>query len=259
MTIVVIADGVVAVEHSLNATSAEELYDNHKFERDLAEDSIVEEACRIREATGGSTLTLVSAAPEKFEKDMRSYIAAGCQNAIRIDVGHDVLLDPRLRAAAISACLKSIGDWRLVIMLDRSAGGAGGVVPHYVSELLDVPSIASVTGASIEGDGVEIRTRSDGIIRTYRSTGPIIAAMSSRVALRYLGFKQVFDAKKAMIESFDPRPAMSDLMSMGKECLTPIGRIRTPRDDGGTAQVETLPTDETVNRIFDVCRPYLKA
>ncbi|MDE0283525.1 MAG: hypothetical protein OXN26_03105 [Gammaproteobacteria bacterium] len=259
MSVVVVADGVLAIEDRLKASSVEELFIEHKIDRDLAEDSVVEEACRLKEKMAGSSLTLVTTAPAAFEKAMRSYIAAGCDRAIRVDCDHETLFDVKLRALIIADVLAGIEGWRVVMLLDRTGGGAPSLLPHYVAAQLRIPSVSSVVRAEAGADEIKIITRRAGMIRQYRSRSPVVLAVTSRVALRNLGFKDVHRARKAEIKVVESGslPHYAEVTAGGHRTGFPGVHAPASRAHSTDVNIEALSTEEAVNRILALYEPYL--
>ena len=259
MSIVVVADGVLAIEDRLKASSVEELFIEHEIDRDPAEDSVVEEACRLKAKMAGSTLTLVTTAPAAFEKAMRSYIAAGCDRAVRVDCDHETLFDVRLRALIIAGVLAGIEEWRIVMLLDRTGAGAPSLLPHYVAEQLKIPSVSSVVRAEAGTDEINIYTRRSGMIRHYRSRSPVVLAVTSRVALHNLGFKDVHRARKAEIEVIKSGslPLYAEEAAGGHGTGYPGVHAPASRGQSTDVSIEDLSTEEAVDRIFALCEPYL--
>lgn len=251
MQLVVVADGVVAIDQKLLATTPAELFTAHDVDHDLAEDSVVEEAVRLKKQVQGSTLTLLSVAPASFERHMRSYLAAGCDRAIRIDADAAGLLDVNARAAAIVGALRSIGAWRLVMMLDRTPGGAPAVLPHLVARRAGVSSASSVASVAIESGDCVATSRREGVIRRYRSADPVVLAMSTRVAPHSPSFMDVHRSRKATIETMtaDPQEAAPAVRMLS---------VREPQAAAtkGGATVLSLGTPETVQRLAALCAPF---
>jgi electron transfer flavoprotein beta subunit len=256
MDLVVIADGVVAVEGTVKAQDAAGLYRDHPVDRDLADDSTVEEALRLKKRLG-STLTLVSAAPAGFEKHMRHYIAAGCDRAIRIEGDPAALLDARLRACALASLLRSLAPWRAVLFLDRTGAGAPAVVPHYLAQLLDIPSVAQVVSAQPEGDELTIVRRGDGMVRTYRARARVALAVSSRAALRNPGFMDVHRSRKAQIEVVNADTLEGFTQACAHSCTTRALGVAPPPESKRETQALALGADETAERIARLCAPFL--
>lgn len=258
MSIVVIADGVIGVEGKLMAGSADELFSVHGVERDLAEDSVVEEACRLKEKFEGATLTLLTTAPAAFEKDMRTYIAAGCERSIRIECSNEAMFDVRKRAKLVADRLKEIEGWQVAMFLDRTAGGAPALLPHYVSELLAVPSISSVVAAEQTPEGLLVTTRRSGMIGRYCCRSQTILAVSSRVELRKLGFKDVHRSRKAQIETFNASDLEFSFSADAGAVVKPAS-VRAPvldQQEGG-AVVEEISIDAAAERLASLLEPYL--
>jgi electron transfer flavoprotein alpha/beta subunit len=257
MTLIVIADGVVAVEISVKPGAPADLYRDHPVDRDLADDSVVEEALRLKKRMA-CDLTLLSAAPAAFEKHMRAYLAAGCDRAVRLEADYAGLLDARLRAHVVAAQLRGIDGWKAALFLDRTGAGAPALVPHYVARLLGVPSLAQVVNAQPDGDALEIVRRADGVISTYRSRGPVVLAVSSRAALRNPSFMDVHRSRKASIDVVDAAglPGFPRMLADGA-VARPV-HLEAPaevRREG--ARAEQLGVEETAERIANLCAPFL--
>jgi len=257
MSLVVFADGVVAVEGSVKPGAAQDLYRQHPVDRDLADDSTVEEALRLKKQLG-CELVLVSTAPADFEKHMRAYLAAGCDRALRIDADPAQMLDPVLRARVLVQVLARLPQWRAALFLDRTGAGAPALVPHYVARLQQAPSLAQVVAAQPADDGsLSITRRSDGLIRTYHVHSPVILAVSSRAALRNPSFMDVHRSRKAQIETI----AAASLSSFDQDCahpsVTQAMYVKAPPDVRREVNALQLGVEETVERIAALCAPYL--
>ncbi|MES3001018.1 MAG: hypothetical protein V4787_10035 [Pseudomonadota bacterium] len=259
MSLIVIADGVVAVENTVKPGAPADLYRDHAVDRDLADDSVVEEALRLKKQLACG-LTLLSAAPAVFEKHMRAYLAAGCDRAVRLEADYAALLDARLRAQVIAQQLRGIDGWKAALFLDRTGAGAPAVVPHYVARLLGLPSLAQVVSARPDGDALEIVRRADGVISTYKSRGPVVLAVASRAALRNPSFMDVHRSRKASIEVVDAAALAAFAQMQADGAVARPLHLEAPaeiRREGALAQ--QLGVDETVERIVNLCAPFLLA
>ena len=258
MSIVVFADGIVAVENRVEPGLPASLYVHHPVDRDLADDSVVEEALRLKKNLPGSTVTLVSAAPAAFEKHVRAYLAAGCDRAMRVEADYAALLDVRLHAKVLVAALEKVGGWKIALFLDRTGAGAPSLLPHYLSQLLGAPSLAQVVSARPEGDGVAVVRRSNGIVHTYRAATPLVLAVSSRAALRNPSFMDVHRSRKATIDLVEAAefPCYADRAN--DRAIPDLSQLRPPAEtQRETAAVAQLSLEETVERISALCRPFL--
>jgi len=260
MTIVAIADGVVAIESTVKATTAQDLYRMHPVDRDLADDSMIEEAVRLKKRLQ-RPLVLLSLAPAAFEKEMRVYMAAGCDRAIRVEADLGRCLDPTLRSRLTAHVLQSqVPDWTIVMVIDRTPGGAAGLMHHHLSESLDAPGFSSVVAVDEAAAALEVRTRASGIIRRYRSDRRVVLGISSRVTLHSPSFMEVHRARKAPITCVDGRsdPAVAQLLEgAGGEVLS-YGAVKAPRAAGESAvAVHKLDPDATADRLAELCAPFL--
>lgn len=257
MSLVVFADGVVAVEGSVKPGAAQDLYRQHPVDRDLADDSTVEEALRLKKRLG-CELVVVSCAPADFEKHMRAYLAAGCDRALRIDADPAQMLDPLLRARVLVQVLACLPGWRAALFLDRTGAGAPALMPHYLARLLQVPSLAQVVAAQPTDDGaLAVTRRADGMIRTYHASSPVVLAVSSRAALRNASFMDVHRSRKAKIEVVPATSLTGFAGHAAHPSVTRALRVSAPPDVKQVASALQLGVEETVERIAALCAPYL--
>ncbi|VTU16861.1 Electron transfer flavoprotein, beta subunit [Variovorax sp. SRS16] len=260
MTVVALVDGVVAIEGDVKAGRAPELYSLQKVDCDLAEDSMVEEAARLKKHLK-APLVVLSFAPAAFEKEMRSYLAAGGDRAIRVECDFGAALDPVLKAKLVHEVLcAQVPDWTILMMIDRTPGGAAGVLHHCMAELAGVPAFSAVVAVQPDAEGLEVVSRSAGLIRRYRCDSRAILGVSSRVAARNPSFMDVHRSRKATIEVVDASawPARDALHA--RQAIAAYGAVRHPEaSQGGGTTVHKLSTDETAERIAALCEAFIES
>lgn len=258
MTIVALVDGVLAIEGEVKAGRAPELYSLQKLDSDLAEDSMVEEAVRLKKELKVPVVVL-SFAPAVFEKEMRGYLAAGADRALRIECDFGAALDPVFKAALVHEALRSqVPDWTVLMTIDRTPGGAPGVLHHCIAALAGVPAFSAVVAAKPDAEGLEVVSRSGGLIRRYRCDAPAILGVSSRAAARNPSFMDVHRSRKATIEVADASGWRLPDAFRARHAFATYGDVRNPEaSQGGSATVHKLGSDETAERIAALCEAFL--
>lgn len=259
MTIVALVDGVVAIEGDVKARTAQELYALQKVDCDLAEDSMVEEAVRLKKQLQ-APLAILSIAPAAFEKEMRGYLAAGGDRAIRVQCDFGAALDLSLKAGLVHAALQAhVPDWQVLMMIDRTPGGATGVLHHCLSQHMQVPAFSSVVATQADTDGLEVVCRAAGVIRRYRSARPVVLGIASRVAPHNPSFMDVHRSRKAAIEQVDASQFAGHDALRVRAPVAAYGAVRPPeRRQGGAGAVHRLSSDETAQRIASLCAAFVE-
>lgn len=256
MTVVAVADGILNIEGPVKAVVAEELFSAHPIDRDLAEDSMVEEAILLKKSLGES-LVLLTTAPSAFEKEMRIYMATGCDRAIRVQTDYGKCLDLALRAKMLAEILrKHVPDWRALLTIDRTPGGAAGVFHHYLAETLQVPGFSAVSRVNGDNEGLEVVTRSEGVIHKYWTSKPVVLGIASRLVLHSPSFMDVHKARKAPIEVVETS-ADASIAALFRGEVTEsaaYGATRSPVVSGScAAAAHSLSPDETAARLAEIC------
>lgn len=257
MSIVLIADGVLNIEGEVKASTASALYGAHQLDRDLAEDSMIEEGVLLKKALG-KPLVLLSMAPAPFEKEMRVYMAAGCDRALRVESDFGQCLDLAAKSHCLSRILQThVPDWQVILTIDRTPGGAAGVLHHYLAEVLGSPSFSSVSQVHGDAEGVEVVTRSEGVIHRYRAHKPVVLGVTSRRALHSPSFMEVHRARKMPIEYVDVREdVLHDIGSAAGRSRTAVytGARTPPASSSRATAAQKLGADETASRLAEICR-----
>lgn len=129
------------------------------------EECAVEEAVRLVEAHGGSSV-VVTVGPPEAEEQLRAAISTGVDHGVLVPTdGSD--WDPQRTAAALVAAIHELeatdGPFDLVLFGNESADAGGFQVGIRVAVALDRPIV----------QGVKAMEVADGVVRATRPTGTI--------------------------------------------------------------------------------------
>lgn len=107
----------------------------------IADEAALEAALRLR-APGG-TVTVLTMGPGKLEEPLRQLLGRGADRAV-------LLSDPSLSGAdtwatarALSAAVRTLGEFDLILCGRRAVDGETGQVPPMLASALDIPCITN--------------------------------------------------------------------------------------------------------------------
>jgi electron transfer flavoprotein beta subunit len=158
----------------------------------------VEEALLIKEREGGdSTVTVLTAGPERATEAIRKALSMGADKAVH-------LLDPGLHGSdmvqtgwALAKALGAIEGTDLVIAGNEATDGTGGAVPAIIAEYLGLPQLTHVRKLSVEGGKVTGERETDDGVFTLEASLPAVVSVNEKInEPRFPSFKGIMAAKK---------------------------------------------------------------
>src|SRR4051794_31494960 len=156
----------------------------------------VEEALRLKEATGDGEVVVVSMGPEKAMDALRKALAMGADRAVLVS-------DPALEgsdllgtATALAGALESESA-ELILFGQQSADGGGACLWSAVAERLRRPVISQVSELTVEGGAALGKRQTEFGYDTIRAPLPAVVAVSDSINTpRYPSLKGIMGAKK---------------------------------------------------------------
>lgn len=138
-------------------------------------------ALELKEAAGSSIekVTVVTVGTADVEPTLRKALAIGADDAFRIDTNPE---DAFQVAAELSALLKA-SPYDIILCGIESSDYNGAMVGGMLSELLEVPSVSSVSSLAIEGAGVKLTREIDGGKETLSTSLPFVAIVQKGIAI----------------------------------------------------------------------------
>jgi electron transfer flavoprotein beta subunit len=165
------------------------------FAANPTDDWAVGEALRL----GGDAVAVFVVAPEHADPILRSYVAAGADEGIRLWAPELDGTDDLARATVVTAATR---HWSADVILCGSRIGETGtrVLGPMVAELLDVPQVTSAV--QIELDGVDLLTqrRVDGFVETVQCPVPAVVTVDRGRPLPYPTLPNRIRARTTSIE-----------------------------------------------------------
>jgi len=180
--------------------------DGIKYVISAYDEYAVEEALKLKEKVGGdSTVTVVSAGPDRTVEAIRTALAMGADDAIHVN-------DPALEGADSLGIAKALAKAIQENGFDIVFAGKQGIdldnsqVPSAVAELLDVPQVNIIAKFDISEDKskVTVSRRIEGGEEIIESSLP--AVLSCEKGLnepRYASLPGIMKAKKKPVKAAD--------------------------------------------------------
>ena len=158
----------------------------------------VEEALLIKEKEGGdSTVTVLTAGPERATEAIRKALSMGADKAVHLKDdgmhGSDVIQT----AWALARALGTVEGVELVIAGNEATDGVGGAVPAIIAEYLGLPQLTHVRKLTVEGGKVTAERETDDGVFTLEASLPAIVSVNEKInEPRFPSFKGIMAAKK---------------------------------------------------------------
>ena len=200
----------------------------------------VEQALRLKEATGDGEIVLVSMGPERAADALRKALAMGADRAVLIAdeaaAGSDLVATSRVLAAALE---REQPD--LVLFGQQADDSDGAVLWAAVAERLRRPVVSQVAELTLTEGAVKGKRQTEFGYDVIETPLPAVVAVSDAInEPRYPSLKGIMGAKK---KPFD-MVTLSDLDVVAESRTTVLGLADPPskgdarriEDDGNAAQ-----------------------
>ena len=163
----------------------------------------VEEALQIKEREGGeSTVTVLTAGPEKAGEAIRKALSMGADKGIH-------LLDAGMHGSdmvqtgwALARALGQVEGADLVIAGNAASDGTGGAIPAIIAEYLGLPQLTHMRSITIEGGKISGERETDDGVFTVEATLPAVVSVHEKInEPRFPSFKGIMAAKKKEVQT----------------------------------------------------------
>jgi len=162
----------------------------------------VEEALLIKEKEGGeSTVTVLTAGPERATEAIRKALSMGADKAVHVvdDAIHGSCAIQT--SAVIAAALQQL-EYDLVLCGAESTDGQVSVMPALLAERLGLPQLSGARKLTVEGGVATVERQTDGGYWALEAPLPAIVSTWDTInEPRYPSFKGIMAAKKKPVET----------------------------------------------------------
>ncbi len=163
----------------------------------------IEEAIQVRDAKGGK-VTVVTISGEDAEKQLRTALAMGADEAVLINTEDDLdELDQSTAAFILAEYLKD-KEADLILAGNVAIDGGTGQIGPRVADLLDINYVTTITDLEIDGTDVKIVRDIEGDSEIIETKLPLlVTAQQGLNEPRYPSLPGIMKAKKKPLEELE--------------------------------------------------------
>lgn len=160
----------------------------------------VEEALRFKEKNPGTTVTVLSAGPDRVVEALRTALAMGADNATHVELPENA--DNAMAAKALAGALKKEAKVDLVFFGKEAIDDGASQVPQLVAAHLGIPSVTVVCGIEYAGTTLKCKREIEGgsFEMVEVSAPAVIAGSKGLNEPRYATLPNIMKAKKKEIK-----------------------------------------------------------
>ncbi|WAA11623.1 electron transfer flavoprotein subunit beta/FixA family protein [Fervidibacillus halotolerans] len=163
----------------------------------------VEEAIQIKEEHGAN-VTVVTVGGEEAEKQLRTALAMGADQAVLINTEEDIDEADQYTTAKIIAEYLKEKEIDLILAGNVAIDGGSGQVGPRVAELLNIPYVTTIIDLQIDGDRVNLVRDVEGDEEKIEATLPLlVTAQQGLNEPRYPSLPGIMKAKKKPLEELE--------------------------------------------------------
>jgi electron transfer flavoprotein beta subunit len=178
----------------------------------------VEAALQIKEANGGSEVTVVTMGPDRATDAIRKALSMGADKAVHLSDPALAGTDAVGTAKALAALIGSTGGYDLVLAGNEASDGRSGATPAMVAEILGVPALTHAREITIDGSSVTVRRETDDGVTVLQADLPAVVSVNEKInEPRYPSFKGIMAAKKKPVSTLTLADAGLDATSVGAD------------------------------------------
>ena len=177
----------------------------------------IEEALRIKEASGEGSVTAITAGDADSTQALRTALAMGADKAVRIQLENTPGCDSLALATLLAAAIKGM-EFDLVICGKQAVGTDNAQVPQMLSVLLGLPVVTTVHKLEFDDGMVTAHRQIEGMTEVNKLRPPaVISAEKGLNEPRYPSLKGIMAAKRAPIEEIAQSDLGVDASILGEE------------------------------------------
>jgi electron transfer flavoprotein beta subunit len=207
----------------------------------------VEEAVKLKEASGEAEVVAVSLGPERAKSAFQTALAMGADRGVHIvsDDAHD----PARTAEALAAAIRQDGEPSLVFTGILAIDDYACQVHLRLAERLEASAAVNVTAFEWTGDGAEVTRTGGGGARERIFLGPpaVVAVTKDINKPRYPTLPNIMKAKKKEIRRLSP----SDVGLNGTAGGIEVTALEVPQEASGG---KILEGDQAASELAELLR-----
>jgi len=211
----------------------------------------VEEALKLREKLGGK-VTVISLGPDKVESALRACLALGVDEAIQITDPIFEKSDPQATAKILSAGVKKIGEYNIILAGKQAVDDDASQVPAAVAANLNIPQAMFVKKIdSIDDNKATVwRITEEGYDVVELALPAVLSVVKEINEPRLPSLKGKMMAKKATVIKWSASDIGLDDTGVGANSYTKTTKVSPPppRQKGEIIEGET--PEEIADKLY---------
>lgn len=219
-----------------------------EFRTNRYDEYAVEEAVRLKENFGGSSIDVLSVGPARSDAVIRRAIGMGADNGIHVMTPEDGFCDPFTIASWIAAVARGRA-YDLILTGILSEDMMQGQVGPMVAELLSLPCATAVVGLTLSPDGhaIEVEREIEGGCRDLAALElpALITVQSGINRPRYPSLSNLLRANRLSIQTLE---AVTLDAPGGRQI---VKQVRLPRQTRA-GMVLTGTPEEKADRLLQI-------
>ena len=224
------------------------------------DESAVEQALLLKEATPGSTVRVVSFGPSpRTEEVLRAALALGCDQAVHVEQPSEVEADPVLAARAIATVL-AISAPDLILCGKQAGDDEAGLFGPALAAALVWPSYGAVVDLRWDGGAQQFRFQRvlDRGTETVAAPSPCLVALQQAWNdPRTAKLPSILKSRKAPIEKVPWSQTQAALGASATPGTAVVG-FRLPPPRSGARMLEYKTPEEAASQLVRILREEAK-
>jgi len=205
------------------------------------DDYALARAIELKEATPGTTVTVINVGGAETEPTIRKALAIGADDAIRVNA------EPTDSFFVASQIAEHAKEYDLVLMGRESIDFNGGVVHAMVGEILGIPSLSPVMKLEIEGTKVKMEREIEGGKEQVEANLPLVAGCQEPIAeWKIPNMRGIMSARTKPLKVVDPTAVEQTVLLQKFQLPAAKGAIKMISADNVAELVTLLKTEAKV-------------
>ena len=205
------------------------------------DDYALARAIELKEATPGTTVTVINVGLPDTEPTIRKALAIGADDAIRVNA------DPTDSFFVATQIAEHAKGYDLVLMGRESIDYNSGVVHAMVGEILGLPSISPVMKLDIEGTKVKMSVEIEGGKEQVEANLPLVAGCQEPIAeWKIPNMRGIMSARTKPLNVVEPKATQPTAVIQKFELPAPKGTVKMISADNVAELVTKLKSEAKV-------------
>jgi electron transfer flavoprotein beta subunit len=214
---------VVLVKQVPDTYSERKLRSDGTLDRDATDavldeinERAVEAALQLKEAHGGSEVTVLTMGPDRATDAIRKALSMGADKAVHLSDEALAGSDAVQTAKALAKAIGTVEGVDLVVAGNEASDGRSAAVPAMVADVLGLPALTHAREITVEGSSVTVKRETDDGITTLTAELPAVVSVGEKInEPRYPSFKGIMAAKKKPVVTLGLADAGIDPSEVG--------------------------------------------